>query len=328
MRAILSIPVHEKPEVINDQIKNIVKFFPEAAIVLHISASFFDKYSISEIEKNSKVYINPEHLTTSWGDIVLPHLSNFNYIPRLGIDYDYFVMHSSNDMYIRYGVSEYISRYEAGFNLKYMRQADTYWWPCHLAWEDPWLKLLMIRAGQTKIVASQVEGSFYSKEIIGKIMNVLQGSIDAGDADKKKGHYPREEFFFSTIAETLVPYTKMSNPYVFSEVHRFDGELWAFYKRFDCLYNKWGHFIISRRFYDKLKAVYNGKKFDKGGYKITAKDVDAIRSNDPKITDKYEWLDNGKSVDLIYNGTSSLYAVKRVPRDIDDKLRVYIRQLK
>ena len=328
MRALISIPVHEKPDVIKNQIENIHYYFPEALIVLHVSASYFEKYSIEDIEGLDGVYLNPKHMVTNWGDIVLPHVSNYFYIESLKMDYDYFVMHSSNDMFVCKGVADYIQQYDAGFNIRYMRQKHTYWWPCAMAWEDPWIKSVMNACGQTKIVASQVEGSFYKKTVIDKVMNTIQKTIDNGDEELKRGHYTREEFFFSTVAETLVSYDRVGYPYVFSEVHRFDRELWHTFMTMDRIYKKIGRFIITRHFYDRIKGKYNHIKFTKGKYKTSPTIVDRIVSRDERYVTSCRFLNDGAGTVALYGKADTLFAVKRVERDINNPLRQYISTLK
>lgn len=326
MKTIISIPVHEKPEVIHDQINNINKYFPEAEVVLHVSKSYFEQWRIEEIEDIKGVYINPTHLETTWGDIVLPHVSNFEYIEKLGVDYDYFMMHSSNDMYVCYGVAEYIAKYEAGFNMRYMRKKNTYWWPCAMAWDDPWLNSLMGEVTQTKIVASQVEGSFYSRELICKIMNAIKNTIEKNV--EKKGVYTREEFSFSTVAEKLVNHDHVGYPIVFSEVHRFDRELWRDFELYDRLYQNLLMFFMPRSFFDRLKGRHNRKKFEKRKFKTTPEIVDKIRKRNEEYISKNRYLNDGSGTCQLYGEADSLFAVKRVAREINDTLREYIRNVK
>ena len=67
----ISIPVHEKIEIIIDQAKNFYKFFPEAMIVLHLSkgAAFSLDNLKSELSKENvnNVLVNPKQVETSWG---------------------------------------------------------------------------------------------------------------------------------------------------------------------------------------------------------------------------------------------------------------------
>lgn len=44
----ISIPVHEKPEVIVNQMQNFARYLPEANVVLHVSKGA--KFSVNELE--------------------------------------------------------------------------------------------------------------------------------------------------------------------------------------------------------------------------------------------------------------------------------------
>lgn len=328
MKAIISIPVHERPEVILDQIKNINRFFPEADIVLHVSAGYFGTYSLDPLMGLPGVYINPEHLETGWGNIFLTHVSNFEYVETLEQNYDYFIFHSSNDLYVKKGVAPYIQQYDAGFNLHYLNQKYTYWWPCARAWEDPGLEACKEKLGQTRIVATQVEGSFYKIPILRTIMNTIRECINTGEVVADNGAYgTREEMFFSTLGECLVPRERIGRPFVFSEVHRFDRELWRTFTRTDTLYRSYLHWLLPARYYNKLKILYNDHKFRRGKYATTPEIVDKVRNRDVSYLEKNRYLNDGAVTFELYSGPESLFAVKRVKREYDNPLRVYIRNL-
>lgn len=83
-RILFSIPVHEKPEVVLDQINNFLHFNPDCCIVLHISSGFrFDSDHISEdgffsaLGDIDRVYVNPNRLRSGLEDIIQCHISNF-----------------------------------------------------------------------------------------------------------------------------------------------------------------------------------------------------------------------------------------------------------
>lgn len=326
MKAIISIPVHEKPDVIRDQINNIKKYFPEAEIVIHVSKEYFKQWKLEEIGYFPGVYINPQHLETHWGDILLPHISNFNYIHSLNLDYDYFVMHSSNDMYVRYGVADYIKSYQAGFTFRYMKRPSSHWWPCEYAFKDPLLKALMDKIRQSRIVASQLEGSFYKREIIEKIMDFIQESIMDTKINQFKP-YTREEFFFSTVAETLVSPKDVGYPIVFSEVHRFDRIVWPTFKKIDDIYAIFFHYFLSPRWLERIKRFYSTIISQYGNFRITPEIIQKIRHLDNNFFLENLYLDDGTGAIRLYDKPSSLFAVKRVPRDINHPLRLYIHNL-
>jgi hypothetical protein len=102
----VSIPVHEEPKVILDQVLNVFKYLGDKTlIVLHLSKGFnfkglFNKdFSFMALDN---VIINPNKLPTARGNLVHIHNSNFNFIKKI-FDFDYFLLHSSNDMYIKMG---------------------------------------------------------------------------------------------------------------------------------------------------------------------------------------------------------------------------------
>ena len=81
-KVLVSLAVHEKPDVIKDQIKNFKFFLKNVVFILHVSKSYFDKYNIEELKGIEDVYINPENLITKWGNIVSTHISNYNYAKK------------------------------------------------------------------------------------------------------------------------------------------------------------------------------------------------------------------------------------------------------
>ncbi|MGL5625286.1 hypothetical protein, partial [Cetobacterium sp.] len=74
----ISIPVHEKFDVILDQINNINYFLKGTMIILHLSKSFEIKdEEIKILESFGNVYINSERVSTKWGHILHAHISNW-----------------------------------------------------------------------------------------------------------------------------------------------------------------------------------------------------------------------------------------------------------
>ena len=81
------------------------------------------------------------------------------------------------------------------------------------------------------------------------------------------------------------------------------------------------------RVYNKLKKIYNDKKFKRGKYKTTPRIVDKVRNLDEAYIEKNRFLCDGAVTFELYRDPASLFAVKRVERKYDDPLRVYIRNL-
>lgn len=320
MKIVISIPVHEKEDVIKNQIENFQKYIKGVYIVLHVSKSYQDFEALKEgLKVYSDVYVNPERLETKWGDIVQPHVSNYHYISSI-LQFDYFVLHASNDMYIKHGFEEYISKYKAGFAIRKVVQKYTNWWPGDLAQRDEQLKYIMQQTGQGMIIATQVESSFYNKELMDKIVKI----IDASETYRNEELvYTREEIFFSTIASALVDWNEIGDVTTFSEVHRFDRTLWKFRARTRKLfYRSILKFFMTETMYYKLEDRYNTLLFKKGWYKTSKRTVNKLLNNDMAYIQKNSYLNDGSGNFRLYG--QNIFSVKRVQRDIDNKLRKYI----
>lgn len=320
MKIVVSIPVHEEKEVILDQIYNIQHYIGYPVIVLHIVKSFYENECFREFENREQngIYINPEHLEAKWGNIAHLHLSNFRYIKSVIDDFDYYLMHASNDLYVRKGIEGYIRLYKAGFNRRILSYPKSMWWPCEYAHRDKVLKRLMYENGISQIVGTQVEGSFYRKDLFEQI-DLCIGSIDLFEGD----FYPKEEIYFSTIAYKLLREDEIGYPTTFSEVHRYDSILW----KIELILNKiWKMLILppdkwQKNIFRHIKHIYTISNF----YTINKKIINKICSNDMRYINRYSLMNDHPGKFRLYDG--NLYSVKRIKRKIDNPQRQYIRNI-
>ena len=206
-RILVSLAVHEKPDVIIDQIENFKYFLENVCFILHVSKSYFEKYEIEKLQNIENVYLNPENLVTKWGNIISTHISNYNYAKK-NIKFDYVLFHSSNDMYVKKGAYDYIVSHDAGFQLRKVNRNNIHWWPGFLAINDIQLEKMKNKIGKTTLLASQLEGSFYKKEIMDEVIDVVNLYYDENTS---KEFYPKEEFYFSTLSSTITVCPKIGN---------------------------------------------------------------------------------------------------------------------
>lgn len=319
MKILVSIPVHEKPDVINDMLQNIKKYIPNSIIILHISYSFYDCYNEDDIIKDESVIINPKHLKTSWGNIYQTHICNFLYACQI-VDFDYILLQASNDMFINFGIQEYMEKYTAGFNRRFIWQDASLWWPAACAVNDITLKKIMTNHGITRIVASQVEGSFYKKNIFATIANILVNEITEED-EKNFNFYSREEVYFSTIASKIVDFSKCGYPTTFSEVHRFDGWMFAIRKYIYKFNTNILKNIIPQYIIEKLIGVINKRMFESRFYKIRRSDIDRLKSK----KEENSFLNDWPGYFQLYN--DNIFSVKRIEREYSNNIRTYIREI-
>lgn len=291
MSILVSIPVHEKIEVIENQIKNINYFLDNPYICLHISSKYNLEKDASEkridLKQYDKLLINENRYDTSWGNIIHTHLSNFNYA-RERVNFDSIVINSSNDMYVRQGASKYINLSKNGFQLKPTNNEML--WSCGKeAYLDKQLLEILKKLGTNRIWGSQPEGVFFQKDVFNEIYKLI---INTNFLNDTTLFYPREEIYFSTLGEALIGESK-GKPIILSEIviNGINAESDSYIKKL-------------------LKRVFQNKK-------ITRSMIDSIRNEKP--SKKWEYDGEQKLYDV-----NDLYGVKRIDRDINDLLRKYI----
>jgi hypothetical protein len=211
-KIVVSIPVHENPPVIRDQIANIQRFLPGAQIVLHVNKNFFfwgDKhisvgirsefilrrFVLPSLAKIPGVYVNNERWPTQWGNIFHTHLANFRYAQR-ELSFDYFLLMSSACMLVQHGAADTIPKTDFGVAAR-VPTDDWRWRERNEA--DPIYQAIVQDCGATATYAGQSEGSYYRKELFAEMATVIERHWQYKH-DHVRCH---EEVYLPTVATTL-----------------------------------------------------------------------------------------------------------------------------
>jgi hypothetical protein len=240
------------------------------------------------------VFINPQRLNTEWSGIVQTHMSNYDYIKTLNIPFTYFVLHASNDMFVRHGCEEYIHASSNGYQLIDTNN-DMPWTPRRRSkWDTQFHAMLDdIGCQHDAVYGSQVEGVFFERSVFDEIATIINRrfstkgivQVITKDAnDSRNTLYAREEIYFASIANAL-RITQRSLPYVYSEVST-------------------------------------------GTLQITPAMISSIIECriDSCLPRRFGLACNLRDVHDLYD-VRHVYAVKRVPRQLNNPLREYIRGL-
>lgn len=115
-KILFSLPVHERPDIVRDQIENINYFAPDSLIVIHVSADpAVEKDEFRRHCEFDNVLINPKSYETVWsGGIMHTHVSNFLHALEQNAEFDRVVMISSNELLVKPGIADYVAKFEAG----------------------------------------------------------------------------------------------------------------------------------------------------------------------------------------------------------------------
>ena len=201
LKLLFSIPIHERLEVVIDQIVNIQTLNEDAGIVLHLSLGYCDRNSslplsdfLRIVKRFDNVWVNPNRVRTGNYDIIQAHMENFNYIKGV-VEFEYFSMLASNELFIKRGLYNYIHNYDCGVDYNDVSKNNR-WYAGKQAKSDNSLMAIMAHLDADKIVGSQIEGTFYRKELF----DIIQKNIvEYYDYRTMAVAYAREEVYFSTI---------------------------------------------------------------------------------------------------------------------------------
>lgn len=220
-KLLISIPIHERLEVVIDQILNVKYCADGSAIVIHFSPSYKDKNScitksdfMSIVNQFNFVFVNPESVRTGMDDIIQAHMSNYEYA-KTQCDFEYFCICASNESFIKKGVYEYVNQYDAG---TFQRDIEGWIYEKELT-EDSDLQDFLKKNQVKRIMATYPEGQFFRSDIMDIIHNQIKSFYDYNHI---LSVYPRDEIFYATLVGHLKDRDKtlkVGTPYTYSAYH-------------------------------------------------------------------------------------------------------------
>ena len=168
---LFSIPVHEKQDIINNQIENIFNYNPGCKIILHINPSFYD--FIPQKSKYHNLFFHQTKIPYKHGhDLLAYHIANFNYCIEKNIHFDYFILSASNELYIQKGAIQQIQKYKNGLQIVEFKKDNTWHnFNKDLHLNNKIIELLSV-INENKICGGQAEGQYFEKEIFKNISNI------------------------------------------------------------------------------------------------------------------------------------------------------------
>lgn len=150
-----SIPVHEAPDVVNQQISNIHHFNPDSIVVLHKSLSFNTDVVFNE------AVVNPNRFETQWGNsFVRVHFSNFKAVEEY--NFEYFCVLASNELFFKHGAYDYMKQFDGG--TQYLPETGV---------RFPRVIDLCNKHPTLSRVSSQIEGIFMKKYIVKELIDSM-----------------------------------------------------------------------------------------------------------------------------------------------------------
>lgn len=196
---LFSLPVYEKQDIVNNTIENIFNFNPNCKIILHINKNFksFDKSK----SNYHNLYFNQTNFDYYPGsDLLIYHVSNFDYCINNNISFEYFIFCASNELYIKKNAVNYIKEYKNGLQLvQYDKNIDWHNFKKDLH-ENQIILNLFEEINNNILCGGQVEGQFFEKKIFIKIKDLY---LKITNLNEHKIYFEAEEIIPQTIFNSL-----------------------------------------------------------------------------------------------------------------------------
>lgn len=202
-KLLFSIPVHEKQDIINNQLENIFNYNAGCKIILHINKKYTD-FDIKE-SNYPNLFINTNRYKYIHGKgLFWIHAQNFLNAIEQNIDFEYFSIISSNEMFIKNGLIKYIEKYKNGLQIVPFDPRSS-WHNFHKNIESDEIMNKMINdLGLETFCGGQTEGQFYEKHVFQKIIDIYLQYF----GNKEIHNFETEEIIPQTIFKYLnLPYT-------------------------------------------------------------------------------------------------------------------------
>lgn len=221
MKLMISLLVHEREDVVFDQIRNFKRYVPGVSIIIHIAKTFSkNSRNLSDrLASEPKVLVNPINLDTAWADgsQAEAHILNLRYLFKKRVVFDGCIFHASNDLYVRGGLLDYLEGIDAACCQEPIK--DPIW--IESVRKDKLMTYLYLKFG-TNPIWSEIEGSFYTREVLEKMLAVIDEHSPGWmeqflrktpsilrrrhriRAQFKGVFYPREETIFPTLAKPFL----------------------------------------------------------------------------------------------------------------------------
>lgn len=197
-KLLFSIPIHEREDVVNNQIENILNNCPNAKIIIHVNKTFknFNKNLINY----DNVYINSKQYNYVYAKGLLwIHIKNFDEANRINIDFKYFIVMSSNEMLIKKGLNKYIEKNKNGAQIVRFSE-NVSWHNFRKGIEKDINVLLLLKdLNLDTIYGGQTEGQFYEKNIFQMIADKYVKYFGTYELN----NFETEEILCQTIFKSL-----------------------------------------------------------------------------------------------------------------------------
>ena len=211
MTILFSAPVHESNPVVINTLNNVRKYNPGCIFVLHVSTGFKDfDFSVGNAQD---VLINPIrfHTIHSGTSHVPLYFTNYKHAVDCGAKFDYICPLHTSEMFIKFGLEDYIKNYEYSLWFNENTQPiEMAWTPLRISYQHKIFKDLFNSNNIHNYLGNLIEGNWWKRELFEKMFQWTKQRYNIMDM---AWGYPCEEVYFNTLSHHLSDTKNYSHPY-------------------------------------------------------------------------------------------------------------------
>ena len=197
----ISLPVHQHPEVLDNQLENMYRYLPISCVVVHVSleALMLKRQFELVAKKFPSVYVNPQSLPTEWGWMFQSHLSNYCFAQNRGLGFEYFMLEASNSAYVR--PLDPATLRQHLFHAELSKLLPGTWsWEQSVRADLPLHLMIRHFSGSDDLFLGFCEGSAYERNLLAEMWSIMTKYYAF---DFREARFVREEVYFVNLAKRL-----------------------------------------------------------------------------------------------------------------------------
>lgn len=215
MRIATLCPVHRRPDLVLEQIRNYLIFGgPEFFHILHPSQEGRSQFSNirDQLLGVVDIHLCDESWKTSWSCGMAAYLSCTKKLESLG-EFDYVYLHTDADLLIKKGLLRWIKSHEIGFNASKHHDISSWFHFDSLKADSVYLDLRRyLGIKDDEILYGRQEGVFFKKELWFEIVVILRKFFSCEYFSNATLLWPLEESVIPTVAKFITQgYPSSSN---------------------------------------------------------------------------------------------------------------------
>jgi hypothetical protein len=208
---LFSMPAHENHAVLADAIRNAKKMNGDNHLFMVLANGNWEDFDLRQINIEN-VYVNNHRLRSVHGNAhIVHHILNFQQAVDMGLEFDYFAVMHTNELFVRSGMVNRIQQADYAMWFGPDKQPHEMKWPAlgH-GYQLQMFKNLFDPRDLSNYLGNVIEGSWWKKELFAEIVRWTDANYQLEELWLP---WAAEECYFPTLSYHLSGKQPFLHPY-------------------------------------------------------------------------------------------------------------------